>query len=164
MKVKAEEVKTWFSGNTAITIPALYLIINAAFFYVLWLSEIIPSIAAGQTPASISGTGLSVNPVHILDIAVFLPAFIISSVMLLRKEAVGYCFFPVMLVFALIMGIAILGMVTMMAVNGVRGETAMVVVFSVITAINALVLTVFMKGITEKAAAAKPGRARKTGR
>lgn len=56
------------------------LIVIGTVFGLLWLSSIIPSLVAGQEPAELAAAGLVANPVHVLDLALVLPAMILTGV------------------------------------------------------------------------------------
>lgn len=42
-------------------------------------------------------TGLATNPVHVLDLAIFLPAMALAGVLLARRHASGFGLAPVVL-------------------------------------------------------------------
>lgn len=56
----------------------------AVLFALLWLSSIIPALLAGRAPAELAETGLAANPVHVLDLAIVLPAMLITAVLARR--------------------------------------------------------------------------------
>jgi hypothetical protein len=70
--------------------PAWFLIGVATLFALLWLSEIVPNLLAGDPSRSARDWNVPTNPVHVLDLAFFLPAVIISGVLLLRRHPLGY--------------------------------------------------------------------------
>jgi hypothetical protein len=74
--------------------PAWYLIGAALLFALLWLSEIVPDLLAGTASRSASDWQLPTNPVHVLDLAFFLPALATSGVLLLRRHPWGYLTAP----------------------------------------------------------------------
>ena len=75
-------------------LPAWFLIVIAALFAVLWLSEIVPELLAGNPSSSATEWGVPTNPVHVLDLAFFLPAALASGVLLLLRHPVGYATVP----------------------------------------------------------------------
>jgi hypothetical protein len=77
-------------GGRAMPGPAWFLIGVAALFILLWLTEIIPDLLAGDPSRSASDWNVPTNPVHVLDLAFFLPAVITSGVLLLRRHSLGY--------------------------------------------------------------------------
>lgn len=84
-----------------------YFIAVALIFYLLWLSEIIPFIRDGVTPAAILKAGLPTNPVHVIDLSFFLPGVFIVGVMMLRHQPIALKLAPALLVFFVLMDITI---------------------------------------------------------
>jgi len=82
-------VKARFAGR-AMPLSAWFLIVVAALFVFLWLSEIVPELLAGDPSSSANDWSVPTNPVHVLDLAFFLPALLASGVLLLRRHPVGY--------------------------------------------------------------------------
>jgi hypothetical protein len=64
---------------------------------------------------------LPTNPVHILDLGFFLPAVIITGVLLLKRRPIAYTVAPACIVFLILTGVPIL---LTPVVQAVRGETA----------------------------------------
>ena len=71
-------------------LPGWFLIVVAALFALLWLSEIVPDLLVGRPPTSAAEWNIPTNPVHVLDLAFFLPAACLSGVLLLRHHWLGY--------------------------------------------------------------------------
>jgi hypothetical protein len=86
----------------------ILLIAIGAVFGPLWLAEIVPHVLAGTTPSALVETGLLTNPVHVLDLAILLPAMILVGALSRRKNPWGLLFAVPLLIFAMTMGIAIL--------------------------------------------------------
>jgi uncharacterized membrane protein (DUF485 family) len=57
----------------------LTLVLLGFFFYFLWLSQDIPALLNGTVPSDVTQAGLLVNPIHVLDMALYLPAFIMDG-------------------------------------------------------------------------------------
>ncbi|KRE41580.1 hypothetical protein ASG74_13755 [Knoellia sp. Soil729] len=70
--------------------PAWVLIVVPAFFVLLWLAEIVPDLLSGGPSRSATAWNVPTNPVHVLDLAFFLPAAISSGVLLRRRRPLGY--------------------------------------------------------------------------
>jgi hypothetical protein len=113
-------VAACFVNRRAVTVVAWFLIVIALLFGLLWLSEDVPALLAGVRPQSVSDLALPTNPVHILDLAFFLPAVIGTGVMLLRQRPFAYTVAPGFIVFLILTGLPIL---ITPAVQTVRGET-----------------------------------------
>lgn len=102
-------------GRTSIAIGVL--------FAGLWLSELVPATASGVVPQSVADAGLWVNPVHVIDLALLLPAMVIAGVLSVRGRAAGQFFVGPLLVFSVLMGTSIVAAMALMAVDG-AGSTA----------------------------------------
>lgn len=74
--------------------PAWLLLALAALFTLLWLSEIVPDALSGAPSRSASAWQVPTNPVHVLDLAFFLPAAATSGSLLLRRHRLGYTTAP----------------------------------------------------------------------
>ncbi|MHA6781920.1 hypothetical protein ACVGOW_13135 [Pseudonocardia saturnea] len=85
----AEAVKARFAAR-AMPVAAWFVIAVAVLFALLWLSEIVPDLLAGGPSRSATTWEVPTNPVHVLDLALFLPAAVTSGVLLLRRHPFGY--------------------------------------------------------------------------
>lgn len=106
-----------FNDRIKVKPVSILLMTIGILFFVLWLSEIIPSLLSGKTPASLMETGLWVNPVHVLDLSLLLPAMIITSVFLWKRRLLGYFLAVPMLVFSATMGIGIISLFILISTN-----------------------------------------------
>lgn len=84
-------------------IIAIYFLSIAALFYLLWLSEVVPASLQGYTPATIASAGLLTNPVHVIDLSIFLPGIFITGILLLKRHSLSLILAPVLLVFFVLM-------------------------------------------------------------
>jgi hypothetical protein len=130
-------VQASFSNPRLVKVVAWSLIIVGVLFAVLWLSEDVPALIAGQPPQSVTDMGIPTNPVHILDLAFYLPAVLVTGVLLLRRIPLGYTLAPSFLVFLILTGMPIL--ITPI-VQERRGELAGWGVVPPIAALTALLL------------------------
>jgi hypothetical protein len=124
---------------------AVILFIIAGLFYLLWLSEIIPALVSGITPQSVLDNGLPTNPVHVLDLAILLPGLILTGIMVLKKKPLGYLLAPVFFGYAAMLGLAILAMVILMAIEGYPPVIPQVVIFALMTLGNGYLLVNYLK-------------------
>src|SRR5664280_1596873 len=97
-----------FASRRAVTVVAWFLIVEAALFVALWLSQDVPALLAGTRPQSLVDMGTPTNPIHVLDLGFFLPAVIATGVLLLRRIPLAYTLAPMMIVFLLLTGVPIL--------------------------------------------------------
>lgn len=116
-----DRVATCFVNRRAVVVVAWSLMVVAVLFGLLWLSEDLPALLAGVVPQSVREMAVPTNPVHILDLAFFLPATLVTGVQLLRRKAFTFTVAPAFLVFLILTGGPIL--VTPF-VQAARGETA----------------------------------------
>lgn len=98
-----------------------FLLFSAVLFGGLWLSDIVPALVDGTAPQAVTDVGLPTSPVHVLDLAVFLPAVAAVGVQLWRRRPLGYVGAVPMLLFLALTGLPIL---TTVLVADARGEDA----------------------------------------
>ncbi|MBD0359365.1 MAG: hypothetical protein ICV56_01450 [Nitrososphaeraceae archaeon] len=87
---------------------SIFLMIIAVLFYFQWLSQDIPAILAYDAPQDVKEIDIPTNPVHVLDLGLFLPAMIITSILLWKKRAMRYLFAAPLLIFSILTGAGIL--------------------------------------------------------
>ena len=80
-------VELRFSSRRAVQVVAWFLIVVAVLFGLLWLSEDVPALLSGSTPQSVADMASPTNPVHVLDLAFFLPAVVATGVSLLENAS-----------------------------------------------------------------------------
>ena len=116
-----EAIRSAYGSQRVVTVAAWFLIVTGILFALLWLSEDVPALLAGRTPQSLTDMGLPTNPVHILDLAFFLPAVLITGALLLKGRSLAYTLAPSFIVFLILTGVPI--MITPV-VQASRGEAA----------------------------------------
>ncbi len=141
------EIKTSFTEKVPVKAVSIYLTVVAALFYFLWLSEIIPALAAGAIPQSIVANGTPTNAVHVLDMAWILPAFAITAVSLWRKQALGYTLAGALLTYAVLLISAILSMVMFMVWEGYPVAGLQIVIFGTLLMISLGMLIWYINGL-----------------
>ena len=65
---------------------AWFLIAVGAAFAGIWLSDIVPALARGTVPSTVTDLGVPTNAVHVLDLSFFLPAVLAVGVLLLLRS------------------------------------------------------------------------------
>lgn len=98
------------AGYTIITIGVL--------FGLLWLGELIPALLSGTVPQSIVDAGLWVNPIHVIDLSVVLPGFLIAGYLTIKGKPSGLFYVGPWLVFSALMGASIVAAMIMMSMAG----------------------------------------------
>ena len=125
-----------FRSRRAIKAVAWFLIITGILFALLWLTEDVPALLSGTTPKSLVDMALPTNPVHILDLGLFVPAFIITGVLLLvHHHPLAFTLAPALIAFIVLTGVPIL---LTPVVQAALGDTA---VWGLIAPIGTLTLT-----------------------
>ena len=94
--------------GTALATGCRVLVVIGVLFALLWLSEIVPAVASGSVPASLTEAGLAVNPVHVLDLSVVLPGMVWAGVTARRGDRGGLLLLAPWLTFSALMGLSIL--------------------------------------------------------
>jgi hypothetical protein len=126
---------------------AVYFVIISIGFYFLWLSEIIPAVLSDNTPQPLVDAGLVTNPVHVLDLAIFLPALFITAVLLLKKRSTGYLLAPVFLVFTILINITIGLLQVIMVQKGVASGFNFLYIMSALALISVVFLISYYKNV-----------------
>ena len=139
------DLKTWFTGPIPYRSTAIFLFIISGLFVVLWLSEIIPALLAGSTPDSVIESGLLSNPVHVLDLALILPAMSIAAIWLRKERNRGILLAVPLLGFCVLMAVAIVAMALVMLLNSVTSSLGMGIIFGLIALIAGYFLWRFLK-------------------
>ena len=136
-----------FENKSVIRVIGIYFIIVSVIFYFLWMTEIIPSIIKNTQPQSLNETGLFTNGVHVIDLAVFLPAVFITGIFLLKRKSFGYILTPVMLTFFVLMDITIGMLVVVMKTKGVESNLALTAIMSVFALISLALLIWYFRSV-----------------
>ncbi|MFK5635892.1 hypothetical protein [Ornithinimicrobium sp. LYQ103] len=138
-----------FSRGLARKAAAYVLIATGILFAGLWLSELVPALVGGQAPASLADAGLGVKPIHVIDLSMVLPGFIISGVGALRSREHGLFWLAPWLVFSMLMGASIVAAMLLMAQAGadVIPPTVMV---SVVVAASALAVFAHLRTLAPR--------------
>jgi hypothetical protein len=149
--IDPERVRAAVTTRHLAGFASTFLIVVAIGFALLWLSLDLSAMVAGEPSEELRETGLLTNPVHVLDLAFFLPASVLAGILLRRRRAWGYCLVPIVL--SAMAGIS-LGIVTLTAVYAAQGEDASPVVAAVIGllgVVQALTCWRLLQGIAKDA-------------
>ncbi len=135
-----QAVKAAFTSRRASLATAWFLIITAVLFGLLWLSEDVPALLSGARPQSLIDMALPTNPVHILDLAFFLPAVIATGVLLIKQRPLAYTLAPTFIVFLILTGIPILLTPVVQTARGEAAAWGVVVPIGALTAVLSALL------------------------
>lgn len=122
-----------------------YFLVISGMFFLLWLSEIVPFAILHTIPPELAESGLVTNPVHVLDLALFLPAIFITSLLLSAKKALGFLLAPVILVFSVLMSFTIFFLIFLMRSGGVQVNYSVNAVMGLLTVMGTILLWQYFK-------------------
>jgi hypothetical protein len=145
---------------------ASYLILIAVMVASLWLAEEVGALLRGTVPPSVVQFEAPTNIVHVFDLGIVLPAFVLAAVMLLRGRAWGYVLAGMLLVKASTVGLWVAVMIWFSARQGFGTPPAYAALFVVLTVAGVALSWVFLARIdsrppaTHELACSDAGRAR----
>jgi hypothetical protein len=126
------------------------LIITGLFFYLVWLRDVFSNISNPTEYQQLIETGLFVNPVHVIDLAIFLPALIVVGANLLKKKAVGYFFAAPLLVSLIILSVNISSISILFKFRGLSNSFGIMPVMLFLATIDFIVLSKYQKQLPTK--------------
>lgn len=124
-----------------------FQVVAGVLFAALWLRDIVPAIAAGRVPTSAAELDLPSSPVHVLDLALFLPAVILSGILLLRRTGPGYLTTSAALVFMIATGLPAVATPLLAAARGVPPVWDAVPPLALIMIIAGITLVRFLRRV-----------------
>ena len=130
-----------FSATTKARLVSVFFLVLGILFYVLWLREDIPALITGTIPPSVTQANLPTNPVHILDLGLYLPAMLMTALLLWRRKLLGYLLAGPLLVFSILTETAIFVIFLVMSSTGTPTSVGIEAFFALIIVVS-LVLTV----------------------
>ncbi len=125
----------------------VYFITLSILFYFLWLSEIVPSVINNTIPKILVEAGLPTNPVHVIDLAIFLPGIFSTGILVLKNKPLGLILTPVMLVFFILMDITIAALSAMMQQKGLEGSFSITIAMGALALFSLVLLVWYMRSI-----------------
>jgi hypothetical protein len=128
--LEPDTVRGALSDRAPLRPTGTLLVVMGLLFAALWLAEIVPAILAGEPPPSAVTAGLVTNPVHLLDLALLLPAMVLTGVWLRRDLPIGAVLVVPILTFGVVMGSAVLAMFVSLALAGEVVELVPVVLMA----------------------------------
>jgi uncharacterized protein (TIGR03382 family) len=123
------------------------------FFLVAWLAQIVPAIVQGTVPEPILLARTPTSAVHVQDLAVVLPLFLLTAVWLWRRRPWGFIVAPILLILGDVMLLALLAMGAFMTQAGFAGSLDMAPVFAVLALLSLALTGVYFTHIQAPRAA-----------
>ncbi|MDD3007020.1 MAG: hypothetical protein PHX30_05600 [Candidatus Pacebacteria bacterium] len=150
MDLEWRELLPIFS-NVKSKLTGILLIIIGTIFYLLWLSDVIGALSSGTVPQGIADIGSFVNPVHVLDMAFFLPGAFLIAYLMKKRRVAGFLFAVPLMVFFAIMGLAILAIFISLSQEGIPSPLIQEIFMATIVLANLMSIHKFFKGMSEPA-------------
>jgi hypothetical protein len=109
MSFDARSVQARFAEGTSQRGIGIFLIVSGMILFCIWLLlSIVPALLAGTVPVEVASYTTIIT--FVWDMALIAPALVLSGILLLRREPLGYLLAPVMLVFTDVLGSSLLVM------------------------------------------------------
>jgi hypothetical protein len=143
IRLPLDRLQSFFATTRRTRLVSVFLSLVGVLFFLLWLKEDIPALLAGTVPQSVIQSGLLTNPVHVLDLGLYLPAMLITAIFLWRGRLLGYLLALPLLVFVVLTGVGILAIDLVMAMKGMPVGLG-VDTFITVIVLMSLVLSVFI--------------------
>jgi len=134
---RLRKVDETFAAPADRTFAAYTCIGIGVLFGALWLSELVPATVTDEVPPSVADAGLWVNPIHVIDLAILLPAMVLAGRLALRGNAAGEFLLGPLLVFSVLMGSSIVAATVLMAAAGHQGALAPMAMVSAVVVVSA---------------------------
>ena len=121
-----DSIKEKFSENTKVKVPGIFLVVNGINVGILWLTMVITPLLEGSIyPVDIGHSTTLV--VQGLDLALMLPFSIITGILLIKRNPLGYIFGPSYLIFLSILMSALTAKLIAMGMAGVNIIPAIII-------------------------------------
>jgi hypothetical protein len=88
-RLPIRRVESRVGSGAPVRLVAVYLLVNAALFFVLWIGSTLPPVLSGEMPPFLEGTGMTTGPVQILDFAFTLPLMTVAAILLWQRRPWG---------------------------------------------------------------------------
>jgi hypothetical protein len=134
----ASRIRAAVTSQTGVKFAGRLLIIIGSVFGLLWLSEVVPAMIANTPSDALKDVGLLTNPVHVLDLALLLPALVITGTMLLKGRPLGYMLAPVMLVATFFLALGIISLMVVSAARGLESTVAVGMAVGILAFVEAI--------------------------
>lgn len=128
-----DDLRRHFAPSFPVRAIALYLLAVAALFFLAWMSQIVPAVLGNTEPTGLRSLRLPTNPVHVLDLSIFLPLTALSGIWLWQRRSWGYVLAGVILTTTAIVGTSIVSDSLFERAHDATTSLAVVPLFGTIT-------------------------------
>jgi len=150
IRINLNSLQAAFSATTKARLVSVFLLLVALLFSFLWLSEDIPALLTGKIPQSVTESGLLTSPVHVLDLGLYLPAMIITAILLWRRKLLGYLLAIPLLVFNILTGIGIVAAQFAASSKGLAASLGVELFIAVIVVVSLVLSVLFLREVKEQ--------------
>lgn len=147
--IHLDALQASFSVKTPVRLVSGFLLVLSIMFYLLWLREEIPALLTGTIPPNLAETNLPTNPVHVLDLGLYLPAMLLTALWLWRRKPLGYLLAGPLLVFCTLMGTAILAIFFVMGSQGMPTSIGVEAFFALIIVVSLILSVLYIRAVRE---------------
>jgi hypothetical protein len=147
MHMHLDSLQASFSATTPARLVSVFLLVLGIVFCLLWLREEIPALVTGKIPPSVTQANLPTNPVHILDLGFYLPAMLLTALVLWRRKLLGYLLAGALLVFSILTGTAILVIFLVMSSKGIPTSVGIEVFFAIIIVVSLVLSVLYIREV-----------------
>jgi hypothetical protein len=150
IRTDATAIRDAANGRAPVRSVAAYLIVIAIMVAGLWLAEEVGALLRGTVPPSVVQFEAPTNIVHVFDLGIVLPAFVLAALMLLRSRPWGYVLAGVLLVKASTIGLWVAVMIWFSARQGFGSPPAYTAFFVALTLAGVALSWVFLARIDSR--------------
>ena len=140
-------LRTSFSGQTTPKLVSVFFLLLGVAFYLLWFSEELPALLTGTVPPSVSVANLPTNPVHVLDLGLYLPAMLITAMTLWSRRLTGALLAGPLLVFSALTGAAILAIFLVTRSQGMSTSVGVEAFIAGIVVVSLVLSVLFFRAL-----------------
>jgi hypothetical protein len=147
MHMHLDSLQASLSANTKARLVSVVFLVLGIVFYLLWLREDIPALLTGNISPSVTAANLPTNPVHVLDVGLYLPAMLITALLLWRRKLLGYLLAGPLLVFSILTGTAILVIFLVMNSKGMPTSIGIEAFIAIIIVVSLVLSVLFLREV-----------------
>jgi hypothetical protein len=146
-QIPRDEVRSQLGSRLPARRISLYLVAVAGLFSLAWLRDIVPAIIGNTAPNSVIGTNLPTNPVHVLDLGIFLPLVTAAGILLRRGRPWGYLLTGMLLVKISVLGLSVVSAMAFQSLDHQEVAWSMAPIFLLVTGSGLWLLVRYLRAL-----------------
>jgi hypothetical protein len=147
--VNIEKIKLGVNQDRTAKAVSIFLAMVMMLFYANWLMEVVPALWLGGVPRAVRALGVPAYAIHVLDMAILLPAVGISAWGLWRRTSWGILSAGVLLILISTLGGAILTLSAAEWLAGFPVPAGRFILYAVLLSIGSILSIRYFKRIPE---------------